>query len=262
LTDVKPRSVIPAHIAKKLSHTRDKTPKRDGEEVRAIASSRAIVSDSPVSSSSSSESNSFVTDDSDPSYESSSSTSSGTRRERKTKNRLAANTLARTQRTLERHQAKQFGARLKALAASRGVHTVADRIDAIVMQKKLSVRKIRIAAIVSDIQNKFHTRDIEINDEVVLHSLLPRSGCDFNGTLGIVIEREEDGYFIIEFGSSDKLSIHSSNFNIRNQIIDLLLFLGFNTVSKIDDRVNIDYYHFQENFVAKLLFFQKIFKMF
>ena len=67
LTDVKPRSVIPAHIAKKLSHTRDKTPKRDGEEVRAIASSRAIVSDSPVSSSSSSESNSFVTDDSDPS---------------------------------------------------------------------------------------------------------------------------------------------------------------------------------------------------
>ena len=130
LSEDKPRAAIPQHISKKLSHTRDKTPKRDVEEVRAIATSRAIVSDSPVSDSSSDDDTSFVTDDSDPSYKSSSSTSSGTRRERKKKNRLAAVTLARTQRALELHQAKQFGARLKALAASRGVHTVAERIDA------------------------------------------------------------------------------------------------------------------------------------
>ena len=220
MSEVKPRAAIPQHISKKLSHTRDKTPKRDVEEVRAIATSRAIVSDSPVSDSSSDDDTSFVTDDSDPSYKDSSSTSSSTRRERKKKNRLAAITLARTQRALEHHQAKQFGARLKALAASRGVHTVAERIDACVLQKKLSVRKIRIASIVSDIQHTFLTREIVIGDEVVFHSLAPLSDVDVNGAHGFIVEMQEDGYCIVETDSLDKFSVHFSNFNVRNRLID------------------------------------------
>jgi transposase InsO family protein len=220
MIDTKPRAAIPQHISKKLSHTRDKTPKRDVEEVRAIATSRAIVSDSPASDSSSSGDDSFVTDDSDPSYKDSSSTSSGTRRERKKKNRLAAATLARTQRTLERHQAKQFGARLKALAASRGIHTVAERIDACVLQKKLSVRKIRITSIVSDIQSNFLTHEIVISDEVVFHSLVSLADVDVNGVHGFVVEKQEDGYFIVETDSLDKFSVHFSNFNVRNRLFD------------------------------------------
>jgi ribosomal protein L21E len=219
LTDLKPRTAIPHHINKKLSHTRDKTPKRDVEEIRAIANSRAIVSDSPVSSSSSSDDDSFVTDDSDPSYKDSSSSSSSTRRERKTKNRQAATTLARTQRTLDRHMAQQFGARVKALAASRGIRTVADRIDEIVLQKKLSVRRLRIAAIVSDIQTTFSGHTVTINDEVVLHSLIPTSD-NYNGRTGIVTDQQEDGYFIVETSNLDKFSIHFSNLNVRTQIID------------------------------------------
>jgi hypothetical protein len=220
MTDVRPRTAIPHHISKKLAHTRDKTPARDVEELRAIASSRAIVSDSPISDSSSSDTDSFVNDESDPSYKDSSSTSSGTRRDRKTKNRIAAATVARTQRILELHQAKQFGARLKALAASRGVHTVAERIDACVLQKKLSVRKIRIASIVSDIQRTFLTHEIDINDEVVLHSLPSLDTVTINGTHGFVVEKQHDGYFIVETDSHYKYSVHFSHLNVRNSLID------------------------------------------
>ena len=47
---------VPVHIARKLSHSRDKTPKRDSDERAAIASSRLLGLDSDRSTDNSSDS--------------------------------------------------------------------------------------------------------------------------------------------------------------------------------------------------------------
>lgn len=216
-------SKLSAAKIKKLSRTRDhRTPKFSDSELAEIASSRAIVSDSTASSDGSVSNESFVTDDSDPSYEkSSSSTSSGTRtrRERKKKNREAACTLARTQRTLERHQAKQFGARLKELASARGARNLFESIDSILVPQtqKMESRRMKTHTLCRDIIHAFQHYQIKVGDDIVMHSL---QADHFNGIKGSVTHLQSGNYFTILTTTGDKFSIHSRNLNVRSEIID------------------------------------------
>ena len=218
---------VPVHIAKKLAHSRDKTPKRDSDERAAIASSRLLGLDSDRSTDNSSDSEPNFIDDaitdsvnSDPDFVPS---QKPTRRQRRHKQKEESLTLARTQRNLRRLEDKRFGRDLKALALLRGVTTISDKIDAVLAHRTIIVRQSRITTQIKQIQEHFRDRalNLVIGDEVIIHSCKRH---DLVGVTGIVTAFDPPtNRYEVTTGSGKarrQYRVRAGCLSVRNEILD------------------------------------------